>query len=98
MIWTIVGGAAAFVVIVKFAVCPGGTVKNRTTVGPASGKPRSTVPVADAPPRTESGLIVSAPMLPAAEASPGSASSASSAGSPAGSGGAWGLRSGSPFE
>src|SRR3954468_13536450 len=90
MIWTIVGGAAAFDVIVKVpVVCPAGMVidvgtcatdgsleKKRTTVGSGSAKPRSTIPVVDSPARTESGLMFSAPMLPAADAAWGSASSA----------------------
>src|SRR5262245_14575811 len=85
MICTIVGGAAALDVMVKLpVVCPAGIVmdvgtcaadgsleNSRTTVGPASAKPRSTVPVVDSPPRTESGLIERAPMLPAASAGVG---------------------------
>ena len=69
MICTIVGGAAAFEVIVKVPVVwPAGMVmddgtwatdgsleKNRTTVGPVSAKPRSTVPVVDSPPAPSRG-------------------------------------------
>src|SRR5439155_14495168 len=90
MIWTMVGGAAALVVIVNVTlVAPGGTtveggtvaaegslLKSSTVVGDGSGNARVTVPCDDAPPRTESGESDSDEMMPAAEAPAGTTSSA----------------------
>src|SRR5207342_1792631 len=86
VIVTFSGGAAALEVMVKVpTVWPAGMVidtgtwaadglleKSRTTVGCGSPKGSSTVPVVDCPSRTESGLIESAPMVPAAIAGAGS--------------------------
>src|SRR3954452_10728176 len=49
----------------------GSLEKSRTTVGSGSANGTSTVPVVDSPFRTESGLIESAPMVPAAIADAG---------------------------
>ena len=87
--WTIVGGAAAFVVIVNVTVpWPGaattdaGTVatdgsllRSRTVVAVASSGMRVTVPCEDAPFRTESGETESAEMMPVARALVGTTSS-----------------------
>src|SRR4051794_3895032 len=89
-IWTIVGGAAAFVEIGNAADCdPAGTItedgtvaidvsplKSSTFVASGSGNASVTVPVAVAPSRTCDGSTESAEMLPAARAPVGSASMA----------------------
>src|SRR4051794_4755908 len=90
VIWTIVGGAAAFVEIGNVADCdPAGTttddgtvatdvspLKSSTFVASGSGNASVTVPVAVAPSRTCDGSTESAEMLPAARAPVGSASMA----------------------
>ena len=92
MIWTIVGGAAALVVIVKSAlVAPAGTtidggtdatpgswLNSRTVVGERSGNASVTVPTAGAPSRTIDGETDSEEMLPAADAVDGTTSSTDS--------------------
>ncbi len=67
---------AGMVIDVGTWAADGSLEKKRTTVGAASGKPRSTVPVVDSPARTESGLMDSEPMLPEAIALVGSRVSA----------------------
>ena len=89
VIWTIVGGAAALVVIVKVTVpwpagatidagtvaTDGSLLKSRTVVGAASGI-SVTVPSADAPLRIIDGETESAEMIPWAEALVGRATTA----------------------
>src|SRR5262249_51221348 len=85
VIWTIVAGAEAFVVIVKFTVlCPPGATTdagsaatdglllNRSTVVGALSGSRVTVPCADAPSRTVEGATDRAEMAPSALTGPAS--------------------------
>ena len=92
VIWTIVGGAAALVVIVNVTVpwlagatteagteaTVGSLLKRLTVVGVASVGIRLTVPCAEAPPLTVEGETESDEMMPWAEAAGGMSSAAMS--------------------